>query len=124
MAETIKKFLDQEGVKVLWEQFKEHSPKRNNDFNYRADFVPYKGQICFVDTSKNGLQVKIGDGITAWQDLNFLTATDQAYGLIKMYDSLGQNEDGTMTQKKITEELLARYKTSVEESSECLVFSL
>lgn len=51
-------------------------------------------------------------------------ASSQQAGLIKLYDSLGQNEDGTMTQKAITDEFSTRYKTSVNLADELLIFSL
>ena len=54
----------------------------------------------------------------------FSLANDTTPGLIKLYNNLGYNEDGTMTQKKITEEFEARYKTSIDSDDELLIFSL
>jgi hypothetical protein len=45
---------------------KDKGSKRDNYFNYEDTYVPDNGQICFVDTAKDGLQIKIGDGITPW----------------------------------------------------------
>lgn len=44
-------------------------------------------------------------------------------GLVKLYDTTGQNVDGTMTQKAITDNLSKKFELSLdEESSECLIF--
>ena len=43
--------------------------------------------------------------------------------MVKLYSTTGQNIDGTMTQKAITDELDLRYKTSVDSNNELLVFS-
>lgn len=51
-------------------------------------------------------------------------ASDIESGVVKLYNSIGNNTDGTMTQKAITDELNARYKTSVEANEELLIFSL
>lgn len=53
----------------------------------------------------------------------FSTATNIEPGLVKLYATTGQNTDGTMTQKAITDELDLRFKTSVEPEEELLVFS-
>lgn len=110
------KFLNAAGVSQIWELVKERDSLRNNDFNYKPTFVPKAGQVCFVDTARNGLQIKIGDGVKAWSELNYLTATEEAYGLIKLYQSKGQNIDGTMSQKAITDELNTKF--SVEMSGD------
>ena len=38
--------------------------RRDNYFNYdtKTDFVPKSGEICLVDTARNGLRAKVGDG--------------------------------------------------------------
>ena len=53
----------------------------------------------------------------------FTTATDTIPGLVKLYSTTGQNTDGTMTQKAITDELDLRYKASIESDDELLIFS-
>ena len=52
------------------------------------------------------------------------TATEEIPGIVKLYNSIGNNTDGTMTQKAITDELNTRYKTSVQANEELLIFSL
>ncbi len=51
-------------------------------------------------------------------------ASGQTSGLVKLYNTLGYNVDGTMTQKAITEEFDQRFKTSVNLEDELLIFTL
>ena len=50
-------------------------------------------------------------------------ATDVEAGLVKLYSTTGQNIDGTMTQKAITDELDLRYKASIDDNDELLIFT-
>ena len=54
----------------------------------------------------------------------YTTATNAEPGLVKLYTETGQNIDGTMTQKAITDELDLRYKTTLDNENELLIFSL
>lgn len=54
---------------------------------------------------------------------SLVTATAQMPGVVKLYGETGQNVDGTMTQKAITDELDLRYKASIDSGNELLVFS-
>lgn len=41
--------------------------RRDNDFNYakiKDTFIPANGEICLVDTARNGLCAVCGDGVT------------------------------------------------------------
>lgn len=53
-----------------------------------------------------------------------LNASSEIAGIMKLYSTMGQNTDGTMTQKSITDELVVRYKADVDVDNELLVFSL
>lgn len=159
--------------------------RRDNDYNYDkiADtFIPSNGEICLVDTSKDGLRVKVGDGKTVWRELEyadefvvkgyynegkfykdnlftkpingavqklyidlkthkiyfyendtFLTptvgvtiddiATSDRPGVVKLYDELGEAEDGTLSQKALTEELAEKVEVSLNKSEELLIFT-
>lgn len=50
-------------------------------------------------------------------------ATTDIAGIMKLYETIGENTDGTMTQKAITEEINSKFSTSVEEGNELLIFS-
>ena len=52
------------------------------------------------------------------------TASEEMPGVVKLYNSLGDNIDGTLTQKALTEEFNSRYKTSISANEELLIFSL
>jgi hypothetical protein len=121
MSNVNTKILDQNGIKTLWELVKERDSKRDNYFNYKDDFVPYNGQICFVDTARDGLQVKVGDGVTPWSELNYIIASDTTAGLLKLYQSTGSNTDGTMSQQAITSELETKFSVEVDSSDTELI---
>ena len=161
--------------------------RRDNDYNYEAikdTFVPANGEVVLVDTSKDGLRAKIGDGVSTYNQLQFTdedirntvqqgyfdngefykdvtqqtiakkminkiyidknsrkiyyfngneylpiqanlsTASKDMPGLVKLYETTGQNTDGTMTQKSITDELNKKVTTEVDAANELLIFSL
>jgi hypothetical protein len=45
-------------------------------------------------------------------------------GIMKLYSTTGQNTDGTMTQKSISDELGLRVKMDIDSNNELLIFSL
>ena len=162
--------------------------RRDNDYNYAkvaTTFIPKSGEICLVDTSRQGLCAIVGDGSATYGDLlangyvndifikgfylngtfynvkenptdvnildknvnkiyidlnnknniyyydgenfvligigNLPTASADTAGVVKMYNVTGSNEDGTMTQKSITEELEKKAEVSV--NGETVFFS-
>lgn len=184
------KFLDQAGLQTLWNQIatKFARVRRDNDYIYDDNFVPANKEICFVDTARNGLRAKVGDGVTIWKNLPYTDdalyqaidnivqrgyyydgkfysdsehtieliasgstiyidiATSKVYiynndayqvitatipnataeipGILKLYATEGQNTDGTMTQKAITDGLNRKVGAEVDESKELLIFSI
>ena len=161
--------------------------RRDNDYNYekiKNSFVPANGEVVLVDTVKDGLRAKVGDGYSTYAELNFTdadirnavqqgyfengvfykditkqtpfptminkiyidiphrkiyyyngeeyvpaeaqltTANSNTAGVMKLYTTTGQNTDGTMTQKSITDELNMRIKTDINPEEELLIFSL
>ena len=160
--------------------------RRDNDYNFeriKDTFIPCNGEVVLVDTARNGLRAKVGDGVSTYAQLKFTdedirnavlhgyllegdfyktinkdgllarminkiyiddaankiyfydgvqykniqttftTATDIEPGLVKLYATTGQNVDGTMTQKAITDELDLRYKANIDGENELLIFS-
>lgn len=57
-------------------------------------------------------------------DATLTTASSDVAGTMKLYSTMGQNIDGTMTQKSITDELVVRFKTDVDAENELLIFTL
>lgn len=158
--------------------------RRDNYFNYekiKDTFVPANGEICLVDTARDGLRAVCGDGVHTFGELNFIgellvrgyyyngmfysddsytkeiigstikiyidltkgelyyfdgthyqsvsaegpisTASSTTPGVMKLYDSVGDNTDGTMTQKAITDELDDKVEVSLNLDEETLIFS-
>ena len=162
--------------------------RRDNDYNYAkvaTTFIPKSGEICLVDTSRQGLCAIVGDGSATYGDLlakgyvndifikgfylngtfynvkenptdvnildknvnkiyidlnnknniyyydgenfvligvgNLPAGSADTAGVVKMYNVTGSNEDGTMTQKSITEELEKKVEVSV--NGETVFFS-
>lgn len=52
------------------------------------------------------------------------TATAQSAGIMKLYNEVGYNTDGTMSQKAITEELDQKVELELKEEEELIIFSL
>ena len=160
--------------------------RRDNEYNFEAvkdSFIPMNGEVILVDTARDGLRAKVGNGYSTYAQLpftdadmrnavlhgyliegsfyktinkdgimspminkiyiddstrkiyfydgfefkniqtTFTTATSVEPGLVKLYSTTGQNIDGTMTQKAITDELDLRYKAEIDSENELLVFS-
>ena len=159
--------------------------RRDNDYNYnkiKDTYIPFNGEMILVDTARNGLRAKIGDGVTTYANLpftdeiianniiihgylyenqfysdsahtilvpaavnkiyvdivkntmyfydgrsyintnNVAMATGDVAGIMKLYNTIGDNEDGTMTQKAISDELDDKVELDVREEEELLVF--
>jgi len=157
--------------------------RRDNDYNYEAikdRFVPANGEVVLVDTARDGLRAKVGDGYSTYAELQFTdedirntvqqgyfengqfyrdptkqtlsqkmtnkiyidkptrriyyyngldyvlaeanltTASSDVPGLMKLYNTTGQNIDGTMTQKSITDELGLRFQADIDAEDELL----
>ena len=156
--------------------------RRDNDYNYakiKDSFIPANGEICLVDTARDGLRAVCGDGVSTFGQLDFLNdfikkgyyhegnfygdvahsieldsfttnlyidlktsqlyffngaeykelnnnlqlASEQVAGVMKLYSTTGENEDGTMTQKAITKELSEKFELAINEEEELVIFS-
>ena len=49
-------------------------------------------------------------------------ATEQTAGIMKLYSTTGQNTDGTMTQKAITDELNEKVEITLNIEEELIIF--
>ena len=157
--------------------------RRDNDYNYekvKDSFIPKKGEICLVDTAKQGLCVIVGDGVSTYGSLEYEntifqrvyfiggkifkdadgiqeitpnenkiyidanntndlyyyngvefvligpgslpTASTETAGIMKLYSTTGENVDGTMTQKAITDVLNAKVGATVNLEDETAIF--
>ena len=77
----------------------------------------------YIDNAHSKIYYYDGEQYINIQDTLTLATAEKA-GTVKLYNTLGQNIDGTMTQKAITDEFNTRYKTSVKSEEELLIFSL
>jgi len=161
--------------------------RRDNDYNYepiKDKFIPANGEVVLVDTARDGLRAKVGDGYSTYAQLQFTdedirntvqqgyfengifykditkqtpfpmminkiyidkdtrkiyyyngtefvpagaqltNASNDTAGIMKLYNTVGQNIDGTMTQKSITDELNLRFKADVNVDDESLVLTI
>jgi len=73
--------------------------RRDDEENYADNFVPQDKELCFVDTINKGLRVKVGDGVTQWEDLPYMD-------------------------EHIYEELAQKVSVSVDTDEEMLIFSI
>lgn len=72
--------------------------------------------------------MKIGDGKSNWIELPYFggsgdapLADEDTFGLIKLYNSMGSNADGTMTQKAISDELKDKVEISLDTQEELII---
>ena len=77
----------------------------------------------YIDNSHSTVYYYDGDQYIGIQGTLTLASAEKP-GIVKLYNTLGYNVDGTMTQKAITDEFNTRYKTSIDSQKELLVFSL
>ena len=166
--------------KLVW---KDICLRRDNDYNYtKLNITPQFGEILLVDTAREGLRIKCGDGVTPYSELSFvddlylkgfykdgkfyvdrtystelLSTTNKLYvdltsntiyfyngvsfvcttngsntlpnasatsaGILKLYNTIGTNTDGTMTQAAITDELDDKVEIDVNLDEELLIFT-
>ncbi len=154
--------------------------RRDNDYNYekvKDTFIPKNGEPILVDTARDGLRAKIGNGFSTYAQLGFIddifikgylnngefyedlshntiihgqtnkfyinltngkmyyydgvnyveingspTASANVAGIMKLYDTLGQNTDGTITQRLFTDEINQKFEMDVIPEDEMLIF--
>lgn len=75
----------------------------------------------YNNASINSIPMKNAEGKIEWKILE--TGNEDTAGLTKLYTSMGVNEDGTMTQKSITDELNEKIEIELNHDEELLIFS-
>ena len=99
----------------------------NNGIFYQDPTLntPFNKMINKVYIDKVNSQIYYYNGVEYVPlTATYSTASSDVAGLVKLYNTVGQNTDGTMTQKSITDELYLRFKTDVDTENELLVFTL
>ena len=84
--------------------------------------IPFMTNKMYIDDSTRKIYFYNGMEYVPIQT-TFTTASEIEPGLVKLYDNTGYNIDGTMTQRAITSELDLRYKATIDNGNELLVFS-
>ena len=91
-------------------------------YNEENEVIPSLTSDIYFDISTNDLYIFNGSDYEILNDLP--TANENVAGITKLYNGLGNNEDGTMTQKAITDELNQKVEISFSpEDDELLIFS-
>lgn len=90
-----------------------------NDIN-KATILSGNEEKLYIDKSASNVYYYNGN---AYIDLQ-KSASSQNPGIMKLYSTLGNNTDGTITQQKITEEFQSRYKISADADKELLILSI
>lgn len=89
----------------------------------KVDILNGQKNKLYIDNAHSKIYYYDGDFFVNIQQ-TLTTATQEIPGVVKLYDDLGNNTDGTITQKRLTEEFNTRYKTKVKQEEEMLIFSL
>ena len=93
------------------------------DKNLTQEIVDKRENVLYLDIDSSQLYYYTGSEFKLIE-LNLPTASETALGVLKLYDSIGDNIDGTMTQRAITEELDTKVELSLKEDEELVIFSL
>lgn len=79
----------------------------------------------YIDKYNNQIYYFNGEEYVRITNTNIVSnASSSQAGIMKLYSTVGQHTDGTMTQKSITDELDLRHKTSVDIDKELLIFDI
>ena len=93
------------------------------DKNLTQEIVDKRESVLYLDIDSSQLYYYTGSEFKLIE-LNLPTASETVLGVLKLYDSVGDNIDGTMTQRAITEELDTKVELSLKEDEELVIFSL
>ena len=127
------KFLDQQGLSVLWELIK----KSDNEIVLRGYYLndnfytdsTYTSLLeknvnrIYIDNNTNVIYNYDGKSFISTNDV-LPKGSENLEGIMKLYSNKGINVDGTMTQKAITDELNTKFEVAVDETDEIVVFSI
>lgn len=140
MAQELnKKFLDAAGLYHFWEKCRLHSDgnfKTNieifnvmaaaiEDLRERAgvDQLPDNIQSIFELVEKQaivGFKTNYTTGVITYTTMDSKTHT---FDILKLYEEKGNNTDGTMTQKAITDELNKKVGVTFDDDTKTLIFT-
>ena len=93
------------------------------DKNLTQEIMDKRENVLYLDIDSSQLYYYTGSEFKLIE-FNLPTASETILGVLKLYDSVGDNVDGTMTQRAITEELDTKVELSLKEDEELVIFSL
>jgi hypothetical protein len=79
--------------------------------------------LLYLDLASYGMYYFDGEDYQGIGRGDIPTASASAPGVMKLYSTIGQNEDGTMTQKAITDELNEKFEIDIEPEEELIIFT-
>ena len=89
-----------------------------------------KENVIYLDIDSSQLYYWTGESFKKIES-HLPVASETILGVLKLYNSTGNNTDGTMTQKAITEEinnindeLDTKFEVSLKEDEELVIFSI
>lgn len=93
----------------------------NNQFYLDQDLTQ------LVVPNENSLYINSDNTIYIYSNENYVSvsaaiATEEVAGVVRLYNSTGDNEDGTMTQKAISAALQKKFELQADETNELLTF--
>lgn len=98
-----------------------HNGKLYTDDTYTTEITPVVG-VIYIDRATSRIYTTDGEALGGIED-SLPNASAEVAGLVKLYDTTGDNIDGSMTQRAITEAVNERIKASVQSEEEILILS-
>ena len=101
-------------------------------YYYNGLFYKDSAHTEVIEASENRIYIEISTcRIYSYNGTSYITvggnevttATASVAGILKLYDTTGQNVDGTMSQKAITEELDDKIEMNVDMENEMLILA-
>ena len=87
-----------------------------------TSFYEAKGDTIYIDTVTSKVYIYNGGYVCSNETLP--TASAVQAGIVKLYSTTGQDTDGTMTQKAITDKLNTKVGATVNSAEELLILSV
>lgn len=92
------------------------------DASHTEKYVPYEYKL-YVDIPTSVIYIYNGTNyVASIASVNVPDATDLTPGIMRLYNATGNNTDGTMTQKSISDELVERFRISADSANETIIF--
>ena len=79
--------------------------------------------VLYIDIPTNSISYYDGEKYQELSSIKLPTASATTPGIMKLYSTTGQNIDGTMTQKAITDELNEKVEITLNTAEELIIFS-